>query len=74
MYANFARELAFYEYMRSEAQRLHAERGSIDYWDAKYHGLARGIEIATGFYPIAICYGDNVEVHIGDYQAIKSFN
>lgn len=73
MYAKLARELAFYEYMRSDCQRLHADREKVEYWDAKYHGLARGIEIVTGFYPIAICHGDSVEVHIGNYQAIKYF-
>ena len=73
MFENLARELAFYEYMRSDCQRLHAERDKIEQWDAKYHGLARGIEFVTGFYPIAFCHGDSVEVHIGNYQAIKYF-
>lgn len=72
MFEKFAQELAFYEYMRSDCQRLKATK-SADYWDAKYHGLARGIEIATGYYPSAICHGESVEVYIGDYRAVKFF-
>lgn len=73
MYAKLARELAFYEYMRSECQRVLVDREKIDYWNAKYHGFASAVEIVTGYYPIAICHGDSVEVHIGNYQAIKYF-
>lgn len=72
MFEKFAQELAFYEYMRFDCQRLNVSQ-SADCWDAKYHGLAHGIEIATGHYPCAICHGESVEVHIGDYQAVKFF-
>lgn len=72
MLEKFAQQLAFYEYMRYDCQRLKALEAA-DYWDAKYHGLARGIEIATGHYPIAICYGERVKVLIGEYRAVKYF-
>lgn len=72
MFEKFAGELAVYEYNYHESVRLKA-RQSADYWNAKYHGLARDIEIATGYYPSAICHGESVEVHIGDYQAVKFF-
>lgn len=83
MFEKFAQELAFYEYMRSDCIRIskmQVDRNAVmdclkhaDYWDAKYHGLARGIEIATGYYPCAICHGESVEIHIGEYQAVKFF-
>lgn len=72
MLEKFAQELAFYEYMRCDCLRLKGSE-SAEYWDAKYYGLARGIEIATGYYPCAICHGESVEIHIGEYQAVKFF-
>lgn len=42
MLEKFAQELAFYEYMRCDCLRLKGSE-SAEYWDAKYHGLARGI-------------------------------
>ena len=72
MLEKFAQELAFYEYMRCDCLRLKGSE-SAEYWDAKYHGLARGIEIATGHYLAAICCGESVKVYIGEYQAVKFF-
>lgn len=72
MLEKFAQELAFYEYMRCDCLRLKGSE-SAKYWDAKYHGLARGIEIATAHYPAAICCGESVKVYIGEYQAVKFF-
>lgn len=72
MYEKFAQELAFCEYMRFECQRLNVSK-SAEYWKAKYYGLARAIEIATGDYPCAICHGKSVDVYIGDYHSVKFF-
>lgn len=75
MYSKLAHELAFYTYMRSEAQRLQLEESTIEYWDAKYHGLARGVQIVTSEYPYVIRRNDyEVEVNIGDYQTVITFD
>lgn len=75
MYKKLAQELAFYAYRLSEAQRAQAEESIIEYWDAKYHGLARGIQIVTSDYPYTARRGEyGVEVNIGDYQTVVTFN
>lgn len=73
MYEKLADELAFYEYNRANCERI----GSPDiaeYWQAKIYGLSRGIQIATGSYPAAICHGETVKVHIGEFHAVKFFD
>ena len=75
MYVKLANELARYVYMLSEAQRLQLEESTIEYWDAKYHGLARGVQIVTSDYPYVIRRNAHeVEVNIGDYQTVVTFN
>lgn len=72
MYDEFAQELAFCEYMHCECYSL-GQTDLADYWEAKYYGLARGIEIATGHYPAVLCHDGKIDVHIGDYKAAKFF-
>lgn len=75
MYAKLASELAFYTYRRSEAERLNLDGDTVGFWTAKFYGFARCVEVVTGDYPIAFRRnGYEVEVRIGDYQTIITFD
>lgn len=75
MYAKLANELSQCVYWRSEAQRLQLEESIIEYWDARYHGLATAVQIVTSDYPYVIRRNAHeVEVNIGDYQTVVTFN
>lgn len=75
MYAKLASELAFYAYRRSESERLKLDNENVGYWTAKYYGFARCVEVVTGDYPTTIRRNAyEVEVNIGDYQTVVTFN
>lgn len=71
-YEGMAREIARLEYWNLSS----TSQVTKDFWQAKYHGAARIIEIVTGHYPCVVNIdvdSDTFVVYIGDYQAVISF-
>lgn len=75
MYSKLAYKLAFYTHMRAVDERLGLGDETSAYWLAKYYGFACCVEIVTGDYPSVIRRNRyEVEVHIGDYQTVITFD